>query len=351
MKSINKISALSILLLLNLSFSSYSQDFDEMINDTSSFYHIYLKNGNKLIGKVEEKANKAISFNDIYIGNITVLFMNIKTVIKEDNTSLFVIKTRTNNEYAGYITKRESDKIWLATRNLGTITLKQADIDKISRINAENINIVGEYWFPNPHSSRYFFAPSAINLKKGEGYYHNAYILSNTANYGLTDNFTIGGGIILPYIFYITPKVGYEVAENIHLGAGLLFATTSMDPISAGIMYGLATYGSNDHNLTLGVGYGFISKEVMNKPIITINGMTRLGKKLALVTENWFIPIRDDYYDRNENPIFTSVGVYTIGFRFMGEKYAFDLALAGLKESNLTDAFFGIPYIDFTYKF
>ena len=274
----------------------------------------------------------------------------MKNVIKEDSTSFFVIKTRNGNEYAGRISKREKNQIWLNTRNIGTITLKQADIEKITKINSENINVAGEYWFPNPHSSRYFFAPSAINLKKGEGYYHNAYIISNTANYGLTDNFTIGGGIILPYIFYITPKIGYKVAENVHLGAGVLLATTSMDPISAGIMYGLATYGSNDHNLTLGVGYGFISKEVMNKPIITINAMTRMGRRFALVTENWFVPIRDNY-DINTNPIFASVGLYTIGFRIMGEKYAFDLALAGLKESDLSDSFFGIPYIDFTYKF
>ena len=52
----------------------------------------------------------------------------------------------------------------------------------------------GEYWFPNLHETRYFFSPSAFGLEKGEGYFGHSYWLLWQAQYGITDELSIGGG-------------------------------------------------------------------------------------------------------------------------------------------------------------
>ena len=44
----------------------------------------------------------------------------------------------------------------------------------------------------NPQSSRYFFSPSAHQLKQGEGYYHNVGVMYNSVSFGILDNLTAG---------------------------------------------------------------------------------------------------------------------------------------------------------------
>ena len=39
-------------------------------------------------------------------------------------------------------------------------------------------------------------AMKSIGLKKGEAYYQNAYVLANSVNIGITDNISLGGGIL-----------------------------------------------------------------------------------------------------------------------------------------------------------
>lgn len=79
------------------------------------------------------------------------------------------------------------------TKNLGVLSLKNSRIKSFKEIKEVSFNDKGQVWFRNPNATRYLFAPSAIPLKKGEGYYQNFYILGNAVNYGITDNFSLGG--------------------------------------------------------------------------------------------------------------------------------------------------------------
>ena len=142
-------------------------------------------------------------------------------------------------------------------------------------------------------------------------------------------------------LFFITPKVGFKVNDNFHLGGGLLYVSAPGDNDSrnsAGIMYGVGTFGSRENNFTFGTGWGFINGKFANEPFITLSGMTRVSKSIGLVTENWFIPT-DGY-----KPIFS------YGVRFLGDKTAFDLAFINTKEfASIT--IIGIPYIDYVVRF
>lgn len=150
--------------------------------------------------------------------------------------------------------------------------------------------------------SRYFFGPSARNLRQGEGVVQDIWLFLAGANYGLTNNISLGGYVsLLPGVgvqnqfLMLTPKVGFEVGHNWHLGAGALvmripdFDTNNGNGYGAGVLYGVATHGTADNNISLGIGYGYAGNDVGSTPTLYLAGQTRVSRRLSLMTENYFI--------------------------------------------------------------
>jgi len=276
-----------------------------------------------------------------------------------DSTSTYVIELLDGTEITGTYIGKTDELLFISTTSIPRIEIPFNQIKSI-KVAAGSSMRGSKYWFPNPNATRYFFAPSGFNLKKGEGYYQNSYLILNSVNYGLTNHFSIGGSIELISTFsslaegsfnpiiLITPKFGYPVANKVNLGAGLLFlsipAIDNEPRTGAGIAYGIGTYGNVEHNATLGLGWGFIDGNWANRPVITINGMTRIRPNVSLVTENWIIPFGDDlvegrYYE-----------VFSYGVRFFGKKLSVDLAF--INNRDIAEVLLiGIPYVDFVVKF
>jgi len=245
----------------------------------------------------------------------------------------------------GKIKSRGDGVLSLTTISGVEASVPLSQIKEITTISSTSIH-KGEYWFENPNATRYLFGPSAFNLKKGEGYYQNTYLFLNSFNYGVTDYFSIGGGIELLTLFngspafVLTPKVGFQTGPKTSLGGGILYANLGDigDRSNFGIAYGVVTRGTVDKNFTVGLGWGVIDNEFSSRPIITFSGMTRLSKKIALVSENWIVPA-NLYY-----PLFS------YGIRFFGEKMAVDLAFIN-NPDIASEVVIGIPYVDFMVKF
>lgn len=317
--------------------------------DTATFFAIKLEDGTGLMGRIRSMDKSKIYFNDNNLGNITIKAETIQSFKKEQKDAFFNIILNDGNQLHGKIIERRKNELDFETENLGKVTIAIKNIKKIQEVQEGQV-IDGEYWFPNPNNTRYFFAPTAIPLKKGEGYYQNAYVVSNSANYGLSDNFSIGGGIVLPVVAFLTPKFGFKVAKKFHLGGGAILGLAP-GPTTIGILYGVATYGSDEHNVTLGGGYGFVDSDFTKTPMLTLSAMTRVGRRVALVTENWGIP-----YTQSEDVNGQTVEkakyymLISYGLRIMKERITFDIALVNNKE--IFEVFpIGLPYVDFVYKF
>jgi hypothetical protein len=266
-----------------------------------------------------------------------------------DSSMTYIIKLKDGTEFIGKVTEKKAGTIVMRTTSVPHVEVPVAEIKTINEVNAANIR-KGAYWFPNPHASRYLYGPSAFSLKKGEGYYQNTYLVVNSVNYGVTKNLSVGGGIefISTFtghpIFFITPKVTFKVAGKFHAGAGVLVASIpnfseDNDRSTAGIAYGIATYGTEEHNLTAGLGYGFLQDELAPYPIVTLSGITRVSRKISLVSENWLVPGVDG-----------PLPIFSYGIRFFGEKLAVDLALINNGEIAEIIAI-GIPFVSFVVKF
>jgi hypothetical protein len=263
--------------------------------------------------------------------------------VSDSQTKKYLITLKDGSSMQGTIVSENSLEINLVTENIGTVAVKRDQIKTMVLLDQTNYR-KGKYWFPNPNYSRYFISPG-IQLKKGEGYYQNVDLALNTASYGITSFFTIGGGVELYStfsghpIFIIMPKLGFQVANSFWLGGGILYinAVKSLGDFGGlGIAYGTATYGNTNNNVTAGIGWGYFDTDWAEKPIITLSGMTRISKRFGLVTENWFVP---------------NYAIFSYGVRFFGEKISVDIGLVNSKDIVKTFAL-GVPaFIDFVFKF
>lgn len=284
-----------------------------------------------------------------------------ESLIKSEKTVLVYLKDGTT--LRGVILEAAGGNLRLKTDTLGEVVLAYENIDRIET-QAEGYYKNGQFWFRNPHSSRYFFAPSAVPLEKGEGYYQNAYIFVNSVAVGVTDHFTMGGGFVLNPTFqdwqllFITPKISFPTQSNVRfsvgsISGGLFNTRYTYDPVSYtsrrdgievewfGIAYGNMTIGDSERNGTVGLGWAYGGGDVASSPILNLNYMTRVGRKVGLVTENWIL------LPGKNNP---TVGLLSGGVRLFGERTSVDLGL-WIPVAGELDSFLAIPYLDFVLKF
>jgi hypothetical protein len=201
----------------------------------------------------------------------------------------------------------------------------------------------GEYWPEDPSRTRLFFAPTGRMLRKDEGYFSDAYVFFPSFQGGLSDRFTLGGGVsIVPglgldeQLYYLTPKVGVISGPSLNVAVGALVAGVGRlsDEGPFGIGYGVATFGGEDANVTAGAGFGF-ARSSTSEALLLLGGTKRVSRNIGLVTENYF-------YTGSGSSV-----VLSGGLRFMGEKIAVDLAAFTTGESDVPV----VPYLAFIYRF
>jgi hypothetical protein len=254
-----------------------------------------------------------------------------------DSSRVISVTTLDGSTFIGRVVAAGPESIDLVTSS-GKVTILFASMKPVAAPGRAG----EEDWFPNPNATRLFFAPTGQMLSKGDGYFSDYEVLFPGVAYGLTDNITIGGGVsLLPtgldeQVWYLTPKVGVSVNPRVHLAVGALVAGVPReDPVGA--VYGVGTVGDADASLTGGIAYGFAGKEFSSEFAVLVGGEKRVSRRIALVTENYFVP--------------SSVGqpVVSGGVRMMSEKLTVDLALFNLVgESAILP---GIPFVSFVYKF
>jgi hypothetical protein len=255
------------------------------------------------------------------------------------------ITTTDGNVLMGEIVQENDDRIILQVEGIGEVTVQRANIRNIQVIRPDQIRN-GEYWFDNPHGTRYFFAPNAIGLQKGTGYYQNAWIFFNNVNYGLSDNFSIGAGMIPGFLFgggldatpfWILPKLSIPiVGDQFHLGVGAMIGGI-VGSGSGALFYGSGTYGSTDNNLTVGLGYGASGGEISNTPMVNISGMYRAKRTIYMLGELYFLPGID------------GSGIALFGGRWAPENFAVDFGLV-LPLAD-TGGFIGVPWLGVSIPF
>jgi len=282
-------------------------------------------------------------YKTLIICLLTFSFNNLFSQTETDSLKqeqIVVIKMKNGDEYKGTTSKRDGEIIVLKTVN-GEINLIASKVSAI-----EDYDYEGKFEFANSHDTRYFFGPSGIPIKKGKGYYQNILVTTNFFNYGVTKNISIGGGfefitaVTGSPIWFLTPKVGFVVSDNIHVGGGFIMAGFSglgfnISDGTATLGYGVFTLGESETNLSIGAGYGLLEGELSDYPAIMISGTHRITKSIALLSENYVIP--NSFY----------FGIH--GIRILSKKNSFDIGAIVIPE--IGNEIPALPYVGYVRVF
>ncbi|MEX2178426.1 MAG: hypothetical protein WD801_06930 [Gemmatimonadaceae bacterium] len=245
----------------------------------------------------------------------------------------------------GRVVAATADRITIETAAGARVDVARAQVRGVRRAHGQIRD--GAYWFEDPNHTRLLLiSPTGRSLRQGEGYVSAFWIFLPFVAYGVTDNFTIAGGTpILPYIFgrvvYLAPKLRVlsQPGLDVSVGALSFFLTEEADEGTAGIAYGVGTFGNTNRSLTVGAGWAYAfgggSSWADNRPAVLFGGDTRIARSVKLVTENFFIP--------GESGTLMSGGI-----RFFGERLAVDFGILGLVGDGRFDWF---PAGNFVYNF
>ncbi len=152
------------------------------------------------------------------------------------------------------------------------------------------------------HDSRYFFAPSAYPLKKGEFYYNTMYFLVHDVQVGVHDHISMGfGTTIIGYPMYLTAKASLPVNKNLQFAVGdmLILGTFGSDFVG-NLVFGTTTMGSQHSNASIGLGYlGTNDSDISNQSgsmVVNVAAIGRLSDYVYLLTENYFFGLDQSEY-------------------------------------------------------
>jgi hypothetical protein len=318
-----------------------------------------------ILGSLQERKWKAIKSKVSQQLGETLNQLSQVTDSLEAGISLeVIISTYRGETMRGWVVKAAEKQLSI-DHELGMLSVSYASIKELAIMTEEESVLRTQYGYANPQPTRYVFAPSAIPLKKGEGYYQNFFLSLNSAYVGVTDHLTIGGGLEListltgwPMVFG-TMKVGTQVAEKVHVGGGVI-AGGMISEYGFGVAapFGSVTLGTPEHQLTLNMGYGIsLSDAAEGNVLAVLAGSTRMSRRLALVTESWLAP----------GPGATIL-IPSLGLRVMGKDFALDIGLfnyvgwysdenyhtgrtEGYVDSGFSDGIPGLPYLGATVNF
>lgn len=244
----------------------------------------------------------------------------------------------------GRVTDQTAEELALETQAGATVRLRRSQVVSIRPLRGRVVE--GQVWPEDPHATRLFFGPTARAIPQGEGYLGVYELFFPFVSYGVTDRFTISAGTpvfpeVIGEIFYFAPK--YEVLRtptaSAAVGVLALFATRELNG-SAGLLYGVGTFGTPDRALTVGATVPFIASDeesdVGDQPAFMVGGEARISRRMKFLTENYFVP--------GESGALISGGV-----RFFGERLSADFGVgAGFGDGDNACC---LPLVNFVYSF
>ena len=210
----------------------------------------------------------------------------------------------------------------------------------------------------DPGSGRYLFAPSAIPQPKHHGYFSQKELAFSSVGYGLTDEFSVLGGSVIPAVIgglangemeglngIVGLKYSKTLTPEFHMGTGA-WALVGLETGFA-IPYVNMTYGDRYEHYTVAIGQtvNLLEGEVGVTPIVVAtHHATETG---AWITETWFLGAGLGNLE-GLNFMVAASGAY----RFMGKRLTVDLGLINiLPFPERADEFFyiPIPWLDFAW--
>ena len=262
---------------------------------------------------------------------IAILLLTISSVFSQTNEvgKKYIYEFRDGTTIIGFFEREEHGNIYIKDLEGKEVYLPKVMVAQTHLVTDKNLR-GGEYFFSNLHDTRYFFAPTAFGLEEGEGYFNNVYYMFWQAQFGLTDDLSIGGGTSLFGLpATLNAKYSFNLSKDVNMAMGYfwignLFWGGDDDRTIVSMPFAVVTKGSKENNITLGIGYNFsenwsrsdgsmestvytdsqgnttetrryVESDYTYKDKITLNfGATfRTSRRFSLIAEAWIFNLDD----------------------------------------------------------
>lgn len=355
MKTLSHLTIAVLLLLVFLgNTDAQNNNIDFSILEIGDFYSFTLINKmvytGKLINlddsKVElQTESKNIRFKKEYVEKIEkadpiLYILNSPDSLIRRDKGLKKVILKDGSEFYGRLIQADSLKLKFKTESGSEYVIVKNQIEEI--FEEENFYKYGD----DPNKSRLFLAPTGRNLKGGTGYFSVNELLFPIIAFGITDYFTLAGGISLVpglenQLLYFNGKAGIYQSDELNFSAGLLYTSiTSSNQEGLSIIYGNGTYGGSESSLTIGAGYALTKSDNDNYPMLILGGELKISSSTKLITENWISTAPN------------TAQILSLGIRFFGNKLAGDFGLVmPVDKSGTISGFPFIPWLGFNYNF
>jgi hypothetical protein len=255
--------------------------------------------------------------------------------------SLYAIRLTDGSTLYGRIVEDAGATLTVLTQAGVTVRLERRQIESMTRVDAQVVQ--GRVWPRDPNTTRLFFGPTARSVGAGRGYLGVYEVFFPFLTYGITDRLSISGGTpIIPEVigdvWYFAPKLTLVETEKMAVATGVL--ALAADGETAGIVYGVGTFGDSDGAVTAGVGWGFSDGDLHNRAVLMAGGELRTGHGTTRVRANHLSP----GFDGAEGAILSG------GIRFFGERLSADLGVA-ISPTDCENDLCWFPVVNFVYSF
>jgi hypothetical protein len=267
------------------------------------------------------------------------------TVPLAASDTLLEIRLADGSLVYGRIVSAEGGRLVIQTAAGARIEVDRAQVRSARAVRGTERD--GQLWFDDPHRDRLFIGPTGRSLPGGEGFFGVYQVFVPVVSYGVTDWFSITGGIpVLPgaigNVGYLEPKVRLPLGEGSPVqlsgGAAIFFDTGGEG--AAGLLYAAGTLGGENHALHLTAGVPFLTgdgtDDIGEQAVVMIGGETRVSRRIKLLSENYFLPGQS--------------GVVAIGgVRIFGERLSADAGLGAFLNTGCVSCI--LPVVNFAYAF
>ncbi len=268
------------------------------------------------------------SFSQSNIDWTSLKFKNDSTNQREE----YKITIEDGTIIYGVLERLTTTQLFVETNELGTLALAVSRIVSIEPRNAELIeegrSMVGV--------NHYLIAPSPYGLEQDEFNLQFSEVFLFSGWYGLSDNFTLGGGFTLipaidfsDQLFYLIPKMSFDLAPGIRASAQLTYLTTNGE--STSLLSLTAGFGKPDSHFSIGYSSS-----------LTDNVGGAINSGFVLRVSEKFGVLADGYFFTEE----TDENLIGFGARFIGRSSSFDFGFLTIPDSGVG----AIPWINYTIR-
>lgn len=246
----------------------------------------------------------------------------------EPSDALLEIRLTDGSTLYGRIVEADAARVVVVTEAGARV---EVDRERVVRARpVEGVVRDGAVWPEDDVDYRLFGGPTGRTLPAGSSTVGVIELFFPNVAFGITDCIQVSAGTtvapgIVAEVFWVEPKIGLISRSGIDVAAGAIafFATGELDEGSIGAVHVTGTFGNQRGALTVGAGWPFLlggdESEFVEKPVLSVSGEIRSGRRIKLITENHFIVGESSDY-----------ALISGGLRIFGDRLAADVGLGGI---------------------